>query len=537
MFVSSGAVGDSRANQLCRQLGVQARIMWLDAEANLWQLSTREGVAETVKQCKAANINTIIVDVKPLSGMVLYRSSIAPRLTDFGGKPYPKNYDLLRTVVEEGHKAGIRVHAAINVFSEGSQTQNGGPAYKHTDWQCVRYSMERTISLMDQPETAMKCSESPQSPDEIGISGSGAESFGWMPEGTCYVRVTSDGRPEGHGTAVGKARLSAPEGGYVLVGSGSAGDWLRAAAERKAHFVLNAKGVLRKISDGGNVHSALFVNPLNPKARSHALGVIREICTGYAVDGIVLDRMRYPNIYTDFSDLTRKAFEAFVGHSVGAWPEDVFRIDPVPGREIIRGSLFKSWLKFRAKVIRDFLSEARTIVKSRRRDIKLGIYVGSWYPLYYDVGVNWGSRNHSTDLEWWPDGYQETGYADLVDYMCTGCYYAHPTRKEATAGGDEEWKSVEAAADESINAVKDDTFVYAGLYVYQYQGRPQKFTEAIRQCFDKTQGCMLFDLVYVRDYGWWDILKQEFAQPKRAPHDVPGLLGRIRGRAHGSASK
>ena len=527
MFVSSGASSDSRADRLCKQLGLQGRVMWFDAEANIWELSTRRGVANSVRMCKSVNINTIVVDVKPLSGLVLYRSSIAPRLARLRGRSYPHNYDLLRTVLEEGHKAGISVHAAVNVFSEGSQTQNGGPAHSNPDWQCVQYEMRRSISTLDAPDSVIECSEQPYAGRQIGIYGAGTERFSKLPSDSFYVRVTRDGGPTVWGMATGYARLSAPEDGYLLVGSGRVGNWLRDAVDRRAVFHLEGRKRLVKVSEGNNVHNAIFVNPLHPDARAYALSVIAEICDKYPIDGIVLDRMRYPNIYADFSDLTREAFEDYVGHPLENWPEDVFEIDVVPAKEVVRGPLFGEWLTFRAKVMRDFLSDAREVVKSRRPNALLGIYVGSWYPLYYDVGVNWGSRNHSADLEWWPDGYEETGYADLVDYMCTGCYYANPTRKDALAKGDEEWKSVEAAAEESINAVKDATFVYGSLYVYQYNGRPKKFAQAVRECLKRTQGCMIFDLVHIRNYSWWRILKHSFPSPAKAPAEVPGLLGRF----------
>ena len=528
MFVSSGACGDSRANALCKQLGLQGRVMWFDAEANIWELSTRRGVADMVSKCKSANINTIVVDVNPLSGLVLYRSKIAPKLVRFRGRAYPRKYDLLRTVLEEAHKVGIAVHAGINVLSQGSRTQSGGPAHKHTDWQCVKYEMQRALSTEDAPDFTVKCSPDPRSDEEIGIYGEGGERTGKLPANTIYARVTHEGRPLGWGVASGCARLSAPPGGYLLVASGKAGQWLKETAESGARYRLEGRGVLVRVGEADNAHNAVFVNPLHPEARAHALGVIKEICSNYPIDGLMLDRLRYPDIYTDFSDLTRHAFESCILQRVVNWPEDVLSIDVVPRSDIVRGPLFKDWLKFRAEVIRNFLSEARDVVNAERPGARLGIYVGSWYPLYYDVGVNWGSPNHSTDFEWWPDGYEQTGYADLVDYICTGCYYAHPTRQDALAHGDEQWKSVEAAAEESINAVRGDTFVYASLYVRQYRGRPQKFSEAIRQCLNKTQGCMVFDLVYVRDYDWWHILKDAFPTSAKTPHDVPGLAGRIR---------
>ena len=529
MFVTSDATANSYATELSRQRNLQGRLMWFDAEANIWALSTRQGVAETIQNCKAANINTIIVDVKPLSGMVLYKSKIAPRLSQFEGKPYPANYDLLRTVVEEGHKAGLKVHAAINVFSEGTMNKPGGPAHKHPDWQCVQYEMRRVVKADDGTDLKMACSNAPYSDGQVCLYGQNSETARELPPNTTYVRVTHDGYPIAYGTATGHARLSAPDGGgYLLVANGEAGDWLKKMAQSKTRFHLEGNGMMTKVSKVENVHNAMFVNPSNPAVRNYELGIVKEICQNYAVDGIVLDRMRYPNIYTDFSDITRKAFEKNIGHEVRSWPDDVFRRDPVPGDDIIRGALFKDWVKFRAKTIHDFLCDVRNIVKSTRPNAKLGVYVGSWYPLYYDVGVNWGSPNHKPDYEWWPEGYEATGYADHVDYLCAGCYYTYPTRQDAIQHSEEEWKSVEAAAQECIKAVNDATFVYGSLYLYQYQGSPQRFTEAINQCLDKTQGCMFFDLVYVRKYGWWDTLQNRFYNPAKAPHEVPGLLNQIR---------
>lgn len=527
MWVESGASAESYANLVTRERGLQGRIMWFDADANLWELSTRQGVADAVANCKAANINTIIVDVKPLSGLVLYNSKIAPRLVTQDGKKYPAGYDLLRTVIDEGHKAGIAVHAAINVFSEGSQKRPGGPARKYIDWQAVQYDMDRIVCTDDGTKLKLTCANVPYSQEEVCLYGADPEKAGKLPPNTVYVRVSGDGRPLYCGTATGYARLSAPKGGYLLLGNGRAGEWLKSVVDGGGAFKLEGKKVLVNVGNSDAAHNAIFVNPLHPKARTYALNVIREICENYPVDGLVLDRMRYPNIFTDFSDTTREAFEKHIGRKIDRWPEDVYERGAVPG-EMTEGPLFKDWLKFRAKVMRDFLAEARETVKTARPQAQIGIYVGSWYPLYYDVGVNWGSPNHRAGLDWWPDGYEETGYADLVDYMMTGCYYMHPTRKDAIEHGDEEWKSVEAAAEESINAVKDATFVYGSLYLMQYNGSPERFKRAVHECLERTQGCMFFDLVYVRKYGWWEVIKQAFPTPRKAPHTVPGLLAQIR---------
>jgi len=528
MWVASGAAAESRASELCAQRGLQGRVMWFDAEANIWELSTRRGVADTVAKCKAANINTIIVDVKPLSGLVLYGSKIAPRLEYHKGKPYPADYDLLQTVIEEGRNAGVAVHAAINVFSEGSQRAASGPATKHTEWQVIQYDMDCTVSAPDGSSLKLASGHVPSSEDEVCLYVADPDGATTIPADAICVTLTNDGSPVDCGA--GRSGLRAPEGGCVLVGIGRAGEWLRSVRVGDGRLQLGGTKVMVRSGASTTAHNAIFVNPLHPDARTYALSVIEEICRDYPIDGLVLDRMRYPNLYADFSKIARRAFEAELGRTVDRWPEDVYERGPVPG-DIKQGPLFRSWLRFRAQVMRDFLYEARSKVKAARPEAMLGVYVGSWYPLYYDVGVNWGSRSYRANLDWWPEGYEETGYADLTDYIMTGCYYPHVTRQDAVADGVEEWRSVEAATDESVNAIRDAALVYGGLYLLQYEGDPDRFVRAVKQCLARTQGCMLFDLVYVRKYDWWDALKRAFPHPTQAPHAVPELLGQIRDRA------
>lgn len=528
MYISSSAVAASKANLLARQERAQARIMWFDAEANIWTLSKRAGVRDMIAKCKQANINTIIIDVKPLAGLVLYKSKLAPRITSFDGKAYPRNYDMLKTVVEESHKAGIPVYASVNVFSEGSRKMLGGPAHKHPDWQCVQYELERVLRTDDATSIKLGRPNTPLRKGQICIYGLSSEIAGKLPANTFYVRVDANGAAVQSGVAYGKAHISAPEGGYLLLGTGKAAKTLRQIVESKQTIHLDTQDALIRVGDIGDMHHAIFVNPLHTDVRAHALGVIKEICANYNVDGIVLDRMRYPNLFTDFSDLSRQAFEAHIGKKVENWPGDIMKRSPYGLDDPICGPLFKDWLKFRAQVMHDFVSDARKTVKSIKPKARLGIYVGSWYPVYYDVGVNWGSPTNTANYEWWPDGYETTGYANEVDFICTGCYYANPSRKDATKLGDPEWMSVEAAAQESVNAVKDDTFVYASLYLLQYHNRPKRLVKAINECLSSSQGCMLFDLVYARDYDWWEVLKAAFPNQAKAPHQVEGLLSKLR---------
>jgi hypothetical protein len=83
--------------------------------------------------------------------------------------------------------------------------------------------------------------------------------------------------------------------------------------------------------------------------------------------------------------------------------------------------------------------------------------------------------------------------------------------------------TVEAAAETSVRAVNDSSFVYASLNLPDYRGRPEEFRRALQAAVANSQGVMLFDLVYIENYNWWNILTEVFPTSKRAPHDVPGL--------------
>jgi hypothetical protein len=101
------------------------------------------------------------------------------------------------------------------------------------------------------------------------------------------------------------------------------------------------------------------------------------------------------------------------------------------------------------------------------------------------------------------------------------------TRDDARQMGLPEEDTVEAAAETSVQAVNDAAFVYAGLQVLDYRGNPDGFRKAIQTALAHSQGVMLFDLVYIEEYNWWNLLTELFSVPRRAPHDVPGLQAAV----------
>ncbi|MFD0713265.1 alpha amylase family protein [Paenibacillus sp. GCM10027626] len=248
---------------------------------------------------------------------------------------------------------------------------------------------------------------------------------------------------------------------------------------------------------------SLFVNPIHEEVRMHQLAVLRELAAGYELDGIALDRCRYPNIYGDFSALSRMQFEQFIGRTAERWPEDIFTENE--GR-MERGKLFSAWIEWRARNIKSFVQEAKSLVKSLKPEALFCIYVGSWYPVYYQEGVNWASATYRPQLEWTSSLYHEAGYADELDFLMTGCYYRDVYKQEAVDRGTAAWVSVEGGIEQSHEAVNGQIPFFASLFLHDYQADSDQFAKAVRLCRERSHGVMLFDVCYLEMYSWWGIL-------------------------------
>ncbi|WP_106766198.1 alpha amylase family protein [Paenibacillus faecalis] len=256
-----------------------------------------------------------------------------------------------------------------------------------------------------------------------------------------------------------------------------------------------------------NVSDAtIFVNPIHPEVIRHELAIIEEVTKNYKLDGVVLDRCRYPNIYGDFSELSRQQFEQYIGQRVEKWPEHIFTVQEGT-KEIEFGQWFGKWTEWRALNIKNFVKKAKQLVKSLNPELSFSIYVGSWYPLYYNEGVNWGSETYHPELPWASEDYHRSGYADELDFLMTGCYYPEVSIEEAEQSGrPASWYSVEGAIDMSLQAVNGQIPVVASLFLKDYDGNPEQFKKAVRMCKQKSHGVMLFDVVYLENYNWWEAL-------------------------------
>ncbi|MBQ8502034.1 MAG: family 10 glycosylhydrolase [Bacteroides sp.] len=205
--------------------------------------------------------------------------------------------------------------------------------------------------------------------------------------------------------------------------------------EDKGRLLNMSQSTRGKDAAAGKLIALAFVNPSNREVQDFQLLRVEEVLKNYDVDGIVLDRCRYDNLYADFSHVTRNAFEEYLtaqGKTLENFPADAFRIDK--NGALVKGQYYKEWITFRSQTIADFVGRVRELVDTyktqKNPDLKMAAYVGSWYEVYYQNGVNWasGAFDYHTALnfpesEIYGEAYSATSYLKYLDFLMIGTYY------------------------------------------------------------------------------------------------------------------
>jgi uncharacterized lipoprotein YddW (UPF0748 family) len=119
----------------------------------------------------------------------------------------------------------------------------------------------------------------------------------------------------------------------------------------------------------------LYLSPATAGAVEYTNGVVRDIVQRYAVDGVHLDYVRYPNEDFDYSRETLGAFR----HSLAAGlpAVDVQRYDTrLPAEPFFYAEMFRDeWRAFRLDRLTALLSELRQTVKAVRPSAKVSATV------------------------------------------------------------------------------------------------------------------------------------------------------------------
>lgn len=264
--------------------------------------------------------------------------------------------------------------------------------------------------------------------------------------------------------------------------------------------------------------ATLFVNPALPEVQDYERSILLECASKYPIDGVVVDRTRYDNIQSDFSQFSKKQFEKYIGKKVKNWPADIYEwVETPDGKyDLKEGKYFKKWIEWRASVIYSFFDSTRKALKELRPDIIFGAYTGAWYPSYYEVGANWASKSYdpAVDFDWATPRYRDYAYGDLLDLYTNGNYYKNVTLDEYRKSNGTylnetdsrlskgEHLCVEGACDYSHMLLGDNAFC-GGLYVVDYAGDVDQFKKAVRMNLRKSDGLMIFDIVHIIDRDWW----------------------------------
>lgn len=264
--------------------------------------------------------------------------------------------------------------------------------------------------------------------------------------------------------------------------------------------------------------ATVFVNPALPEVQDYERSILVECATKYPVDGIMVDRTRYDNIQSDFSDFSRKQFEKYIGKKVRHWPADIYEwvSNDKGSYDLKEGKYFKQWIEWRASVIHNFFASTRKALKEARLDVRFAAYTGAWYPSYYEVGANWASKDYdpSVDFDWATPRYREYAYGDLLDLYTNGNYYKNVTLEEYRRSNGTylnetdsrlstgEHLCVEGACEYSKKLLKDNAFC-GGLYVEDYGRDVEQFKKAVRMNLRKSDGLMVFDIVHIINRDWW----------------------------------
>lgn len=265
--------------------------------------------------------------------------------------------------------------------------------------------------------------------------------------------------------------------------------------------------------------SEKFFNPGHPEVQEYICNLLKDLAK-YDLDGIVLDRGRYNDLYSDFSPLSREQFEEYIGVKLSKFPGDILpkeSTNAILGKEY--GPYTTKWLEFRAKTIHDFMAKAREAVKSVNPDILFGVYVGGWYNSYYNTGVNWASKKYdpSKTAQWASTRYKNYGYADLMDQILIGAY-ANPKAVNGTTEWTMQGFCVQAklkigdacplvvgGPDVDWRWNLDDPENVDASHPYKKSEILAAIKDAVSACASACDGYFLFDMIHLKiDPEKWD---------------------------------
>ena len=134
----------------------------------------------------------------------------------------------------------------------------------------------------------------------------------------------------------------------------------------------------------GGTKKEYFVNPLSARVQDYQRSIVAEIARNYAVDGIVLDWLRFDDCNMDMGPDTRKRFA------------EAFGFDPVSINFSSDNPLRTQWNAWRTAQIARYVESVRLAVNEIKPGLELGVYILP--PEFIEVGQDSGQFSRHVDF-------------------------------------------------------------------------------------------------------------------------------------------
>jgi uncharacterized lipoprotein YddW (UPF0748 family) len=236
---------------------------------------------------------------------------------------------------------------------------------------------------------------------------------------------------------------------------------------------------LRRLSEYAKAHSdrveGIFLSPVHKGAVEHTVKVIADIASRYAVDGIHLDYIRFPN---DEFDYSRATLEEFRSDIVAALPGAERRdyAERARGRPLFYTEMFpRRWDEFRRARLTNLLRRIRSAVKDRRPRATLSAAV-------FPDAVDATTRRFQ---DW--SGWLKAGLLDAVCPMAyttdAATFRAQITGVEQLAGQHDVWAGIGAyqlspqATIQHIRAARQ--LGAEGIILFSYDNLNSSYVETV----------------------------------------------------------
>jgi uncharacterized lipoprotein YddW (UPF0748 family) len=150
-------------------------------------------------------------------------------------------------------------------------------------------------------------------------------------------------------------------------------EWLmvpRSLAAELVQMSPRSPAYLKRLSEDARARSdrveGLFLSPIHRGSVDHSVRVIGDIASRYAIDGIHLDYIRFPNGEFDYSSAALEEFESEVLLALSGRERREYA-GRARGRPLFYTEMFpQRWQEFRRARLTSLFARIRSAVKSRR---------------------------------------------------------------------------------------------------------------------------------------------------------------------------